>query len=340
MVPLSKGYGVNLPQVRTLARRLSRSYIVLIAVGIVIGLQIAPPITDAVTDPVTGSVAVVTLEGGIDGENAASVATRLKQAREDPTVDAVVLRINTIGGASTANEGIYLAVSRTAAEMPVVASVNSVALSGGYLAATPADEIYAKPASLVGNVGTFLIVPQQIDPIDQLITTGPAKLDGGDRREWFYNLESMNRAFVGAVISQRGDRLELSREELAVATTCTGGEALQNGLIDEIGGLDAAVQRAADLAGLVRWDRKTLGYDETVTFVSESAYRTSRTPEKELVSPARFVVPPRRAIIPQRVMLPRSVVGTAIRDARSNGRNVSALRPPAVRGSEANASAT
>lgn len=317
---------------RELIHRGSRSYIVIVLLGVVIGLQVAPVASQFATQPVAGSVAVVTLSGGINGPNAASVADRLRQARQDPEVKAVVIHINSPGGGAAASETIYLAVRRTAQQMPVVVSVDSLAASGGFYAAAPADEIFVKPASLVGSVGVIFVAPQSIPPLDRLIITGPNKLTGADQREWFYKTETIQNAFVGAVVEGRSDQLELSPEELAYAKLYTGAEAVDNGLADRIGGLEAAVRRAAQMADLARWDVKTLGYSGSVTFITRTAYVASTADQKRLVSPRYFIAAPEQTVAPTIVMLPPSVVRGALTGVDPNGSVV-------TKGVTANASA-
>ncbi|MDZ7701285.1 MAG: S49 family peptidase [Halobacteriales archaeon] len=301
-----------------LLRKGSRSYIVIVLLGVVIGLQVAPVVSQFAADPVAGSVAVVTLSGGINGPNAQSVADRLREARQNPDIDAVVIHVNSGGGGAAASETLYLAVKRTAARMPVVVSVDSIAASGAYYAAAPADEVFVKPASLVGSVGVIFVAPQSVPPLDRLLITGPNKLTGADLREWSYKTEAIQNAFVGAVVDGRGDDLELTPEELAYAKLYSGGEAVDNGLADRIGGLEAAVRRAAQLAGLARWDVTTLGYTGPVTFVTRSAYTTATAEQKRLVSPQYFVAAPEQTVAPTIVMLPPSVVRAALVDIDPN----------------------
>jgi len=302
-----------------LVRKASRSYIVIILLGVIIGLQVAPVVSQQVYPPTTGSVAVVTLAGGIDGANAASVAERLKKVRQDPDVKAVVLRINSPGGGAAASETLYLAVRRTAERMPVVVSVDSLAASGGFYAAAPADEIFVKPASLVGSVGVIFVAPQSVPPLDRLITTGPNKLSGADQREWFYKTETIQNAFVGAVMEGRGDRLDLTAEEVSYAKLYSGAQAVDNGLADRIGGLEDAVRRAARLAGLERWNVRRLAYSGTVTFITRTTYVTSDADQKELASPQYFIAGPEQSTAPTIVMLPTSVVRSALTGGERNG---------------------
>lgn len=263
--------------------RLVRSYVLVVVVGVVIGITLAPVAWNATASQ--GTVAVVPLSGTIDGGSAASVSSMLQQAREDPDVKAVVIVANSGGGAAAASEELYLQTKRTAAEMPVVTSVDASAASGAYYTVAPSDYIYAKPASIVGSVGVLATAPQNLEPNDIVATTGPNKLSGGDEREFHYVLESMGNAFTSAVFEQRGDRLALSRSELQQARIYSGTQAVENGLADEIGGRQAAIERAAEEAGMDRYDVTVVRPDETARFLSKSNYLSSTAPKKRMVSP-------------------------------------------------------
>ncbi len=298
-----------------LVRWAVRSYVLVLIIGIVLGLQVAPVVSDVVQPPNEGTVAVIPLSGAIDGSNAQSVVDRLEQADRDPEIDAVVLWLNSGGGGASPSESIYLKVRRVAGTMPVVVSVDSMAASGAYYAAAPADVVYAKPSSLVGSIGVYLTVPQQYEPIEDVIQSGPNKLGGADRREWFYKTEAVTRAFLNAVETHRDDRLALSREELAYAKLYTGSEAVSHGLADDIGGMEAAIERAAQEAGLARHDVRILGYGTEVRFLTRSNYVAADATEKRLVEPGMFVGSPADATAPTLVMLPPSVVHAAVPDA-------------------------
>jgi ClpP class serine protease len=76
----------------------------------------------------------------------------------------------------------------------------------------------------------FTTTPTEVQPIDEVIASGPDKLSGGDKREWEHTVESLRQAFVGAVFEQRGDALTLDRTELAEASIYTGAQAVEAGL--------------------------------------------------------------------------------------------------------------
>lgn len=300
-----------------------RSYVVLLVLGIIVGLQVAPVVSEYTTQPVRGTVAIVPVEGGINGANAASVTERLTRARQNPQIKAVVLQVNSPGGGAPSSEAMYLQVERTARQMPVVTAVGSMAASGGYYTIAPSDSIYVTPSTLIGSVGVFFTVPQEIGPLDGLITSGPNKLTGADLREWYYKTESIRRAFASAVLTHRSDELTFGEDELTYAKLYTGAEAVDNGMADRIGGIHDAVRRAAAMAGLTAYDVKVLGYQGTQTFIVRSNYITSDAERKELVSPAVYVGSPDSAAAPNILMLPPTVIREGLEDA---GGNVTGVR--------------
>jgi protease-4 len=251
-------------------------------------------------------------------------------------VKAVVLVSNSPGGGAAASERLYMATSRTAAQMPVVASVDAMAASGAYYAVAPAGHIFAKPSSLVGSVGVWTMTPTEIQPIDDVIATGPEKLSGGSERDWVYRVESLRRAFVGAVVESRGESLELSREELSQAGLYSGGQAVQTGLVDSIGGLSEAIRKAAEEAGLDGYDVEVMRSDAdgaSTKFISRTNFVASDASDKELVSPTYFVGSlSSEPSVPNVLMLPPSVLAAA------EGSNASAT--PASRANVSRTNAT
>ncbi|GAA0266589.1 S49 family peptidase [Halobacterium noricense] len=226
--------------------------IVLVVVGVVVGVAFAPQAWGYATEP-DGTVAVVELHGTITGDSASAVVDDLREARQNDSIEAVVLDVDSPGGTASASEQLYLAVKRTAGEMPVVASVTGTAASGSYYAAAPADDIYVTPASVVGSVGVRATLPSGGVPAGEVVT-GPDKGAGSTPDEVRERVETLRRAFVGSVFAERGDRIELTREEVSHAKVYAGASGVENGLADEIGGVDTAIGAAADNAGLDDYD--------------------------------------------------------------------------------------
>lgn len=195
-------------------------------------------------------VAVIRVEGEIWGPYTAYLNQALEQAGNDPAVRAVVLDIVSPGGEVTASEELYFAVLKLRAQKPIVASVGEIAASGAYYIASAADQIYAKPASMVGNIGVISLLPES-DLVDEvLITTGPFKLSGGPQVAYIRQLEMLKDSFLTAVMTQRAGRLQVGPELLSRGEIYLGLQAQQMGLVDQIGSLADAVAQAAAMARL------------------------------------------------------------------------------------------
>lgn len=226
-------------------------YVAVAVLAVLIGAVLAPHIGNVVSGIGHGSadaVAVVHVEGPIVSQTAAETREHLREARQNDTVRAVVLDVNSPGGSVAASESLYMAVDRTASEMPVVASVDETGASGAYMAMLPADRIYVKPGSLVGSVG--VIAQQPVDVGGNQVTSGPDKVTGFTDEEVVAMVETLRRQFVGMVVAERDDRLELTREEVSNAKVYAGAIAVENGMADRVGDRGSAVAHAADRAGL------------------------------------------------------------------------------------------
>jgi protease-4 len=203
--------------------------------------------------------------GRIGGE---SMAVLIQRARQDTKIDALVLRINSGGGSALASEIIRREVELTrSAGKPVVVSMSSVAASGGYWMAVSADEIWALPTTITGSIGIFAALPTFERSLDALgIHTdgvGTTPLSGA------FDLSRPLNPMLAAILQQsidRGYRQFLSRvaegrqldpaavEELARGRVWAGKTAYELGLVDALGGLEDAVQSAANLANLDEYE--------------------------------------------------------------------------------------
>jgi protease-4 len=227
-----------------------QSYALVVAAAILLSAVLAPVAYDRSTAP-DGTVAVVSVEGFISSNSVTAVQEDLREARENESIDAVVLNVDSPGGSAAASEQLYLSVQRTAQVMPVVASVKATGASGAYYAMLPARDIYVTPASIVGSVGVRGPAPGPSLPGE--IKSGPDKASAtADQRR--AQIETLKNAFVGSVMKHRSDDLSLSRTEVAHAKVYTGARAVENGMADEIGSTSEAVERAAAAAGLEEYD--------------------------------------------------------------------------------------
>jgi protease-4 len=224
--------------------------VVAVVAALLAGTVLAPLAWDYTTGP-DGTVAVVSLEGSITPQSAESVIQDLHSARTNESVDAVVLRVNSPGGAVGASESLYLAVRRTAAEKPVIANVAGSAASGGYMTAIGSDYIYTTPSSTVGSVGVYSTVPPtQLSNVESAVTTAPTKGTAGTPEEVRRSVERMKQTFVGLVMDERGSNISVERQQVTRAKVYTGTRAVELGFADEVGGRQAALETAAQRADL------------------------------------------------------------------------------------------
>jgi protease-4 len=220
------------------------SLVLLLGAGYLLSLFLIP----------TPQVAVIRVEGDIWGYYTTYLSQSLQEVAGDPAVRAVVLDIASPGGEVTASEDLYFEVLKLREQMPVVASVDELAASGAYYLAAAADEIYAKPASEVGNVGVVSILPEPDLLDEKLITTGPFKLSGGPQVAYVHQMDMLKDAFVEAILAQRADRLTVEPEVLSRGELYLGLQAQHMGLIDEIGSRADAISAAGQLARLRHYD--------------------------------------------------------------------------------------
>jgi protease-4 len=270
---------------------------VIVVVALLVGALVAPMAYGVGNQTAESAeeVAVIEVPGLISPATGGPVVDALVEARRDDSIAAVVLKVNTPGGSLAATEEIALEVERTAAEMPVVVSVGQMAASGGYYVSAPADEIYANPSSMIGSVGVnFAALNADADSGYRTIQSGPDKSGGYTEAEALEMAEVMVEGFYGTVLEHRGEKLELSEAELAHAKVYPSQEALHNGMIDEIGTTEMAIGRAAELAGLDRYE--TVELDTTPEmgglplFAAEGRNDTSRA--VALLDPAPGVETP------------------------------------------------
>lgn len=202
------------------------------------------------------------LGGAVAGSD--TIIAQLKQAREDPAVDAVVLRINSPGGSSAAAQEIGVEIGRLReAGKTVVASMGDTAASGGYWVAALADRIVANPSTTTGSIGVII----QYSNYEELyrkagvelhvIKSGPHKDMGSAAREMTETEKELLQAMVDDVYEQfvdvvaAGRKMEPARvREIADGRILTGRQALDLGLVDTLGNFYDAIDVAAATAGL------------------------------------------------------------------------------------------
>lgn len=215
--------------------------------------------------PLSGTIVMGDAPRGFIGAD--TVARLLADLREDPQVGAVVLRIDSGGGSAFASEQIRAEIARIQNKgTPVVVSMAGTAASGGYWIAATADEIWAAPTTVTGSIGIFAIVPTFEETLGEIgvnrdgVGTGPfvGALDPiggvGDAmaRALQSNVEYGYRRFIDLVAEGRG-LAPGDVETIAQGRVWLGVDALDHGLVDQLGHLEEAVASAAALADLDRY---------------------------------------------------------------------------------------
>ena len=213
----------------------------------------------------TQKIAIVPIDGEIF--EARETIEALHRYADNATVKAIVMRINSPGGAIAPSQEIYEAVRSTRASSgkPIVASLDNVAASGGYYIASACDRIVSNPGSITGSIGVILEWMNTKDLVawakmkPEIIKSGALKAAGTPyldltdaERAYFQSIvEQLHGQFVRAVAAGRkGKMSEADVARIADGRVFTGEQALQLKLVDEIGNLDDAVSVAAKLAGI------------------------------------------------------------------------------------------
>lgn len=194
---------------------------------------------------------------------AASVIKTLQEVFTDDSYAALVLAIDSGGGSSLASDLIWRAVRLVAQKKPVIVSLGNVAASGGYYIASAGNEIFASPATLTGSIGVFMIKPSfgkllHTLGVNEVILKRGESADltslvrtwtDEEKGELTRAIDETYALFLDRVAEGRG--MERSKvEALAHGRVWGGSAAKENGLIDALGGLEKAISRAQDLAGL------------------------------------------------------------------------------------------
>jgi len=199
--------------------------------------------------------------GTIGGD---STAALIRQARNDDSVKAIVLRVDSGGGSAFASEVIRRETEKARAEgKPVIASMGSVAASGGFWISTSSDQIWAHPSTITGSIGIFGIFPTYQQPLAEHlgvrvdgVSTAPLAGVRPDRElpaEVGQVIQGMieqgYREFLQRVADSRGMTTE-EVNQVAQGRVWSGEDAYENGLVDNLGDLDDAIAAAAELSGL------------------------------------------------------------------------------------------
>ncbi|MEE8390041.1 MAG: signal peptide peptidase SppA [Anaerolineae bacterium] len=233
------------------------------------------------------AVAVIRLEGtissssedyfSIQGITPKLVTGLLEQAAADPDIKAVVVRVNSPGGSVVASDEIYHAFLDF--DKPIVIWMGETAASGGYYIACGSDYIFAHPSTLTGSIGVIsqffnaeeLMAKVGVDTV--VIASGPNKDIGSSFREmteeeqalWREIIDETYEGFIEIVAQARDMPLDKVRE-LADGRVYTGRQALERGLVDDVGTPDDAITKAAELGG-IEGEPRVIELESTFSFL-------------------------------------------------------------------------
>ncbi|MBW2185898.1 MAG: signal peptide peptidase SppA [Deltaproteobacteria bacterium] len=232
--------------------------------AIFVGLMKFPALlsSGATSFSLGNKVGVVELRGAIaDSKN---TIEQLVVFAKDDSIKAIVLRVDSPGGGVGPSQEIYSEVARITQDKPIIVSMGSVAASGGYYVAAPANKIFANPGTITGSIGVIMEFTNVLALMDKIglktrvVKSGMHKDIGSSVREMTVEEQALLQGLIDDVHSQFvaavSEGRNLSEEDvrkLADGRIFTGKQALRLGLIDELGGLRAAIFEAARQGGIV-----------------------------------------------------------------------------------------
>ena len=243
------------------------SIVLLVAILVVVLVLVVP------SRPSVGKIAVISLSGTITTESSSLfsgstitpelVRDYLARVEKDKAVKAIVFRIESPGGEIAPSQEILWEIERVKETKPIVVSMGGTAASGGYYISTQADKIVALPTTMTGSIGVIY----QVTNIEGLLEKLGIQIEifkGGMYKDMYWGfreltpeeeeiMQGMVDEYYEQFIDVVAEGRELSKEEvrnLATGQIYTGTEAKELGLVDELGGLDTAIDLAAELAGI------------------------------------------------------------------------------------------
>ena len=244
-------------------------------------------------DKTSNTIAILYAQGNIvSGSGSTNIQDKffvneIERLRKDDDIKAVVFRINSGGGSAYASEQIWKAITNLKEEKPVIVSMGDMAASGGYYIAANAHKIVAQPTTLTGSIGIFGMIPNFEETTNKLgIHTDAVKtnefadfgnltrpLNANEQQVMQNYVETGYDLFLTRCAEGRNIPIE-TLSQYAEGRVWTGNQAKEIGLVDELGGIEKAIEIAADMANLGK---------SYVVF----EYPTLRSPLQELIDPAK-----------------------------------------------------
>ena len=214
-----------------------------------------------------GGLPIPIIGGGGPQVGSEMIRRAMREAERDELIKAIVIRIDSPGGSALASEAMWQAVRRVSKQKPVIISIGGMAASGGYYLASAGEIVYADPAAIVGSIGVVggkLVLSDLYDKLGLTTTTFSAGANAtlfSDTDAWSDRQRKLVRTwmtdtydqFTDRILETRGDKIE-DIGEVAKGRIFLAKDALELGMVDEIGGLEAAIADAAGRAGFTDTD--------------------------------------------------------------------------------------
>lgn len=212
-----------------------------------------------------------------------TIIRSIRTARERRGVQAMIIRIDSPGGLAPAADAMLREIEITAETMPVIISMGDIAASGGYWIATGGEHIVAESTTLTGSIGVFSMFFDVSAPLEDRLGLSFDTVESGPSADMFSGYRDWTRAerasverftdityqaFLEKVAAARGMTTD-EVHELARGRVWTGTDAVDAGLVDELGGLDVAIQRAVEAAELDPDDVQLVSYPSTPTLFEQ-----------------------------------------------------------------------
>ncbi len=260
----------------------------------------------------TDKIAVIYAEGGIYMSDInpsiiekepsiipSRICAQIQDAAEDDSVKGIVLRVNSPGGSALASEIIHESIQRAKEKKPVYVSMGQVAASGGYYMSAPADRIFAGEDTVTGSIGVVAVIPSfeglygKIGITQDTVSRGKNASVFDISKDMTESEKNALQANVDKVYAEFKSRVSVGRgievaevEKIAGGRIWTGNQAVANGLVDELGGLDDAVQSLADKLELkdykVEVAQSDSGYKKAAFEIKEKAAKIAGVDQKKI----------------------------------------------------------
>ena len=217
--------------------------------------------SDLIAEPGDGKVGIVEIQGVITESK--DILNLIKRFREDDEIKSIVIRIDSPGGVIGPSQEIYREIRKTTPEKKIIASMGSIAASGGYYIAAATNGIIANPGTITGSIGVILAytnfraVLDKIGMVPVVIKSGPFKDMGSPTKKMSKEEKDVLQAFVDQAHQQfvsaiaEGRKMDIDHvKSLADGRIYTGEEAVKQGLVDRLGNFEDAIEWAGQLGGI------------------------------------------------------------------------------------------